>query len=342
MLRVAVVVHLVVAAWAGAVAAQPRADGAPEYVLVRRDQPLYVHPDRAAARARDPWARRFVTRLGPYWVMRWVGERDGWVELLTGEIPEAWNHCYETATGLREYELRVFVPREALVPVVVAPVRRELPGGGHVAVAAGVGLEPVGAAPAGGPGRYRAVLYGVTVELELDAASVGIRYRPAGRFDMPGNSSRLRAGARIAYAPGLSLRAERGSPGRRGDFDEPQFPWITVTEIAQGGDGPTATVRAYCVELRARVPPAAIERRDDPTIDAGVREARHSVREGARVMWADGTPAGTSRGATLERIPPAVNGRACIDQPLRAYWHASGPLPRGTTFRLCFDPADLR
>ncbi|MEM9493563.1 MAG: hypothetical protein AAGC55_30725, partial [Myxococcota bacterium] len=145
-----------------------------EYVLIRSGTSLYAAPDRAAfavpVGSRD---RRSMGDLGrSIHVLRFVAERGDWVEVAPAR---SGIHCYyrRPATQL---DMRWYVPRQAMLPVLVGEVAIEPGDGTSLKVAPGVWAEPRRR------GRYRVRTPYLSVDLALTADQVGVRYRDQPRY----------------------------------------------------------------------------------------------------------------------------------------------------------------
>ena len=157
----------------GALAPQPASGQSSAYVLVARSAFLYASPRTDAERARNPWAGRYDARLGPFWVLRVVGERDDWLEVATIPGFRAAEHCYGTVSALDGLDLRLFVRRADVAPVTASNVQRSFADGTAITLVGGVGLVQRGR------GRYEAAVPGGTIPIALEQSEIARRYEPS-------------------------------------------------------------------------------------------------------------------------------------------------------------------
>jgi len=319
------------------------AAAAQEYVLVERDAHLYARPDASSERVRDPWAREHVRRLGPFWVMRFAGERNGWVAIATVPAFRASEHCYETPRALAGLDVRLFVRSEDVAQVVARTVSRSYPGGGSVTLVSGAGLV------ARGRNRYDVALPGATLRIELPEGSAATRYRPEGQVEIgrsanallaPGAHFELGGGGRISTEPPSRTRSARRS--RVVDFTtedaeapEPPRAILALEVDPERRPRTRATLRTGCLEANGFV------RSRDLTTDRPARPVRDpsprgaTVRPGAALYWPDGTQAGRAADRVTLTGSVTPNGsRLCFDHAIRH--GARGP---DDTLTLCADRA---
>jgi len=310
----------------GVAMAQARGD---ELVLVRRDAFLYTAPSTRAERVRDPWGTRHRERLGPFFVMRFVAERDDFVEVATLPSFRAVDHCYPTVSGLDGLDLHLFVKRDALGLVVPRRVERDGDRGGGIVLAGGVGLTHRGGR------RYYAHVRGATIRVELDPGSVATRYRVTPRIPISrGARGLLAPGARVDFGRNLRLTAEAGRRRARGrgavDFSvaetrggardwEPPRVLLAVEPISERGRRVTAFVRNQCVEVRGTLARRDVTNERPPRGVSGFGPRRGTaLRSGTALYFPDGTAAGrASANATLEGTLHTEGARSCFDHPLR-------------------------
>lgn len=292
---------------------------------MKRSAFLYAAPDASAERARDPWSREHAVRLGPFWPMRYLGERDGFVQVATLPSTRRGDHCY--GTPLSGLDLRLYVRTEDIAPVVARRTTKSFPDGASVTLVPGVGLTPRGR------NQYDAHVPGATVRLTLEPDEVARRYRPGDAIEIGRMVNALLApGGRLDLARNVRLAAE--PPSRRArrsrvvDFTnddggssggEPSRATLAVEADATSGNRIRATVRTECLEatgyLRAR----------DLTTDRPARSVRdvgrrgQSLRPGAALYWPDGSPAGrASERAALEGDITPRGPHLCFAHPLRS------------------------
>ncbi len=320
------------------------------YALVRRAAFVYASPDASGEKARDPWAGRYTERIGPFFVMRFVGEHDGWVELATIPTFRATDHCYPTVRALDGMDLHLFVRRDDLAPVTASRVERTFDDGTALRLVSGVGLE------ARGPRRYDAFVRGATLRVELAPSEVATRYQPSERIALPRSAAGLLAGGiRVEFGRGGRLVTERASRPRAGaarrgvvdfsvddtrrSFDDGPARASLIVEGPLGRGRSVATVRNACVEVVGQIDARSVtNERPSRSIDAPGTHDGTSLRPGTALFWPDGSRAGhVVEGATLDGSPRIDGGRACFDHPLRA-----GGSGADETLTLCVDRDAVR
>jgi hypothetical protein len=316
-----------------------------EFVLVRRDAYLYAAPDRAAERARDPLAREYASRLGPGWPFRFVREHGEFVEVAPLGS-NASDHCYPSANGLLGLDVRLFVERRALVPVVRALVTRSFDDGSGFTLASGVALV------SRGRDRYDAEIGGATMRVELRADEVDWRY---GLSDAPGAldsiAGLLAPGDRLDFSGGTFVAEaadRRAAASRVIDFSAEETtasarsePARSAFAVAIEGQGSRvrATVQGRCAEVVGfmRSTDVTTERPPRPVSDLGSRRGT-PLRAGAVVYWPNGERAGTAApDAVLDGRGRSNGERTCFDQPLR---RSSGANDDGS-LTLCVDAGSI-
>jgi len=327
-----------------------------DYVLVRREAFLYARADAASERVRDPWGTRYQQRLGPFWVMRFVAENSGWVQVATLPVFRAAEHCYPTVSGLEGLDLRFYVRRADVAPVTARQVRQTFEDGTSLTIVAGVGVV------ARGRNHYDAMVRGATVRLDLGAADLAARYRPIGKIPVSRSSNALLApGARVDFGNGGRLTAEAGRRARGGGGGHVVSFSVADTRRSGGGgdDGPPraplaveqppttqrgrslAFVRNSCLELNGFVNSRdlTMDREGRPAVDLGSHHGT-SLNPGTMLYWPDGSRAGrVADNAALDGAPREQGPRVCFDHPLRG---AGSTSPRSRTpaddvLTLCVD-----
>ncbi|MEM9193070.1 MAG: hypothetical protein AAGF12_28100 [Myxococcota bacterium] len=313
------------------------ADGRGEsFVLVKRSAFFHAAPDPASERVRDSWASRYQARVGPYWVLRYEGERDGWVEVSTMGAFVPADHCYPTVAGLSGMEVRLHVRRRDLADVVTRSVETTFDDRSVLRLRPGAGGAPRGQS-------FRVELPGATVDGSVPTANLGYRYRVADPFALPERMMGLLApSATIRFSAG-SLTAER-APRRQAsaviDFSAPDDgsgePSRTVWAVGLAGEH--RVVQGACAEVVGALAEGDITRERPPRSRAFRERRGTTVRSGATLYWPDGQIAGRTVGsASLDGRPEAQGSKFCFAHPLR-------PESRGRpddTLRLCVDRSFL-
>lgn len=322
---------------------------AQEHVLVRRETFFHARPDASSERARDPWAGRHELRLGPFWAMSFVAERDGWIEVASMPGFRAGEHCYGTASGLAGLDVHLFVRASDVAPVTPRAVRRAFDDGSAVTLVAGVGLEPRGR------NRFDARVRGASLRVELAPDQVATRYgvtepiavsRESIALLAPGASVDLGRGGRIeTETADRAQRASRGvvtfdasETGRR-SADGPPRTQLAVQATTTTGGHIAATVRSSCLEATGWVRGRDLTTERPARAAADLGEHRGTtVRAGAALYWADGTRAGRAADvATLDGAPRPNGARTCFDHPLRADAGTAGRPADDDVLTLCVD-----
>ena len=320
----------------------PGLASAQEHVLVPRDAHLYAAPSEDAERVRDPWGREHGGALGRFMAMRFVAERDGWVEVATSSGGRASDHCYAPIAALEGIDVRFFVRERDVAEVVARTVTKTLPGGGSITLVAGVGLTPRGR------NQYDAHVPGATVRVSLDPSEVAQRYRPGDRIEIGRRVNALLAsGARVVLGRGSTLVVERAPRTRRArssvvDFtsdDAPEAagpPRATFAVETDGSAGARvrATVRTECLEAVGQVSSRDLTTDRPPRPASELRRTGSAVRPGAALYWPDGSRAGTAAGrlSLTGRVTPR-GPNLCFDHPLRPMARPSAD----DTLTLCVD-----
>jgi len=303
--------------------------GGAEFVLVRRDAFFYASPSTRAEKVRDPWGTRHRERLGPFFVMRYVGDRGDFVEVATLPSFRATDHCYPTVSGLEGLDLHLFVEAGAIAAVLPNRVERRTGGDNGIVLAGGVGITPRGGH------RYDAHVRGATLRVELDPTEVAMRYRVTSRISVSrGATGLLAPGARMDIGRELRLTAESGrrasergrgvvdfsvSETRGGSSDGPPRALLTVEPIRQRGNRMLAIVRNQCMEVRGTVARRDVTNERPPrgVTDFGNRHGT-ALRPGTALYFPDGSVAGRAAGdAALEGTVHSAGRRSCFDHPLR-------------------------
>lgn len=231
---------------------------------------------------------------------RRVRARGEWVEV---ETLASGRQCVPVLRTPRGMRLRFFVRASSVAPVLASSVSVSGPQGSlavepGVAVASGAELVHAG---------LRLTLASAPATAMDHLAPQTLRVEPSAERLAPGTRATLPEGARVEV-------------GR----DVPVY----VRTRRATGDGARVTVATPCVRFEAVVPEAAVlpameldmeDRGDEP---AG---ARWVVRAGARLRWADGSPAGRATAAArLTDEGRASGGARCFRVPLRTVGGAPG------------------
>jgi hypothetical protein len=314
------------------------------FVLVRRDALLHARPDPQSERVRDPWSRRFAARIGPFWVMQRVGEQGDWVEVATVPGFVAGQHCYDTIGALDALELRFFVRRDAIAPVIARRVERTFDDGTRITLVPGVGLVRRGA-------EYEAQLRGATVRVRLAPEDVSQSYTGSAHIAISrGSNAMLEPGAQIELGDDHRVETEEAGPraqrssrvsfsvreagDARAPAGEPPRAALAVEAPPDAGNRPRVTVRGDCFEALGFVRRAQLTMERPHRSVSQLRERRGTaIRPGAQISWPDGSPAGrATNDAVVEGSMRQDGARMCFDHPLRP---PSGRLRPDDTISLC-------
>ena len=288
----------------------------PAHALLREDAVLHIRPD-----ATSPWARITRNRIDvlarPHdvHVVKVLAVEADWILVETG----AATACHTAL--LSGLAVRLYVHRDALVPVTTREVVVTDPDGTGVHLAAGTPM--VGE---GGP-RVRVLRWIVAPPLTRDVHdAIGTVFQPSPALPDPQGDDDPFIGASVE----LEVFGDRVAPVR------PGRDVLSVRVLAEG-DPALIEVGDDCAGLRARV---AADQVQPPGVVGGFaggygfgrRRAQH-LRVGAELWWEDGTPAGRVIDSAEVAAPRAVGGRHCADVPLS--------LRRGVRdVTLCFRPED--
>jgi hypothetical protein len=245
---------------------------------------------------------------------RRVRARGEWVEVETLASARQCVPVLRTPRGLR---LRFFVRSTSVAPVLAEAMSASGPQG-SLAVEPGVAL------------REREIVH-AGLRLTLASAPGAAMDHPAPQTSrVAASAERLAPGTRAALPEGASVEVGRDVP-------------VYVRSRRATGEGARVTVATPCVRFEAVVPAEAVlpaleldvdERGDEP------EGARWVVREGARLRWADGSPAG--RAATAARLGDegrSGGGARCFRVPMRVMGGA--PNAAALETELCVDEADV-
>jgi hypothetical protein len=350
------------------------------YVLVEQTAALRLRPSAdAPALAQEPDdALQTGRRRIPF---RYVGEKDGWVELETlparggayhadesvlGGEGDLGTHCYEGAVlARRGLGVHLYVQRDDLETVTTRAVRVEFPDRTAVALAAGVVVEPLPAS-----GVHRVKMSHLEVELALPADSVGAGYvasplprAASGRGSYLTDGS-LAAGA-LAYGQG-KIVALTVPPANA--LSQREYPISAGQELDAGRR--LVTIQQPCIEITGIVDSRdAFSRGDAPLASLGAIGARTKIldvsraagdttrevaatpvlRAGASLYWSHGQPAGRAiEDVRLDQAPAAAGERHCqrFERDHRLHGLLLGlsapePKPPGEPLELCFAAADV-
>lgn len=234
---------------------------------------------------------------------RRVRARGEWVEVETLAGSRQCVPVLRTPRGMR---LRFFVRASSVGPVLASSMSASGPQG-SLAIEPGVAV------------REGAELVHAGLRLTLASAPTTAMDHPAPQtLRVPPSAERLAPGTRAVLPEGASVEVGRDVP-------------VYVRSRRATGDGARVTVATPCVRFEAVVPEGAVlpaleldmeDRGDEP---AG---ARWVVSAGARLRWADGSPAG--RAATATRLTDegrVSEGARCFRVPLRTVGGAPGVAP---------------
>lgn len=281
--------------------------------------------------------------------LRYVGEKDGWVEVETlparggvyhssdrvygpdGKPVDLGTHCYEGAVlAERGLGVHLYVQRADLETVTTRPVRVEFPDKTAVALAPGVAVEPLPTS-----GIHRVKISYLTVELALPADGIGVGYVASPLFrassDQPTHldAGQLAQGV-LAYQQGKIVAA---SAPPESLFAQREYP---ISSDQEGGAAHRlVTIQQPCIEITGIVDARHVASRedDDSGFAALVGSAALSADEGgeksagdtamnastepvlhagAPLYWNDGQSAGRAiEDVRLEPVPGTAGERYC-------------------------------
>jgi hypothetical protein len=312
-------------------------------VVLRPAAHLYDAPE-GTLRARSPQTLHASAKL--------LRATDDWLQIASSGAP---GRCTVGFDPIWNVELRLWVPRAELAPVVEHELELDFDDGTGITIAAGTPVE------LDGEGRPVAILSGATrLELASEPSwedAVGWRFESAlleeayARRILPEHTSPELAGQPLP--PELFDRIQ--APVIAGPKHPPPDPWPTPrllvqeTWEARGGEG--VVLAGACVRARAIVPRRA---RLDPRPEdlrwalvyiwepkpyepdlVSDHEERWRVKAGAQATWPDGAPAGSvDENWHVDFAPPGrvVDGRRCFPTAVRL---------QVTGADLCFEQADL-
>lgn len=301
------------------------------FVVVRRSAWLYSKPEEGAPRGRDVYHDRYAHELTPYFAFRLVEDLGEWVAVA----PLAYDveHCHETPGQLRGLDLKLYVRKPDVAPVVKEKVHVEYPDGTSFTLAAGLAVERPEA------GWVEVLSAGHQAKLQVPDDKLAGSYQTHTRLDASHGDEALiwrtvgRIGGRGRYqvqnGP-MSAPPKRRSP----HFDayiskaellkpRPQRQYV-VDKVGEGAET-RVTLKAKCTTYETMVPTAAIRPRDD--VHTGETTAAilsslaggRSVTKDTALFWPDGTRAGfTPRVLPIANLSPASGGRRCFTLPLRS------------------------
>lgn len=319
------------------------------YVLTKQTAALRVRPAADApmlAHERDDPEQTGRRRIP----LRYVGEKDGWVEVetlparggayhsdervyvgQTGKPLDLGTHCYEGAVlAERGLGVHLYVQRNELETVTTRPVRVEFPDRTAVALAPGVAVEPLAAG-----GVYRVKISYLAVELALPADSIGAGYVTSPLFPAESpqrtylTAEQLAQGA-LAYqqgkiveasAPSQNLFSQRDYPVSDSQEIDPEHRLVTIEQpcikITGIADARHVTSREKgglgFGSLGGSAEPARGNEMEKSAGSTGKNASRTpALRAGAQLSWSDGQSAGrTIEEVRLDSEPAAAGERQC-------------------------------
>ncbi len=318
------------------------------YVLLKQTAALRVRPAADApmlAQERDDPEQTGRRRIP----LRYVGEKDGWVEVETlparggayqsdervyagetGKPLDLGTHCYEGAVlAERGLGVHLYVQRNELETVTTRPVRVEFPDRTAVALASGVAVEPLPAS-----GVYRVKISYLAVELALPADSIDAGYVTSPLFPAkPLERTYLTAGQLaqgvLAYQQGKIVEASAPSQNL---FSQRDYPVSDSQEIDP--EHRLVTIEQPCIKITGIADARHVTRRQGGlgfgslgggggsgnSIDIGTsagstgKDAARTpaLRAGAQLFWSDGQSAGRAiEEVHLDSEPAAAGERQC-------------------------------
>lgn len=274
----------------------PTAPALAGYALVTQGAWLRSAPDDAAVGARGE-VLEGDANLEHVWVVRVIEEAGGWVQVenLPGE--DAGPHCYDTMPGLRAVRLRMYARVADLVPTTTRALAMTYADGSSVELSAGVAVAPIGA-------KFRIGVDDTYPVLTLDPAAIARSYpAPSARLDADVDDAQLTA---MPLGPFLVDGTEVTVPE-----------WVSALVQDTGTGQPYVTVRMACSAYAGFVEPSG----EDLVGGFGYGMSKTTpsklpaIREGAKLTWPDGTPAGATTQQLQVDWPSARAG--CFRLPLR-------------------------
>ncbi len=253
---------------------------------------------------------RFTTRTGrtPVRIVTEAGDR---VEFRTlGGRDEL--HC--DAAGhddeLRDYELRAFVRKRDLVPVLPKSYSVGYADGTGVTVSAGSVVRPVAA-------NEWVVDRGVELPVELELDDVALSYARVKPQTTRGHDTGW-----IAESATVRLDGHRLAQGS-------ELAGFALVSRNDSNTGALVQLTNRCVSMRVLVPPDAVRAGGGGGMGTIGNRSQHTwtIRADAKAYWQDGHEAGrTVRARTTTDRPLIADGRMCFT--VRA-------------FTICHDPGDV-
>lgn len=290
-----------------------------EYVVVPGDAWLHTRPDKTGDKARIMAPGQRAESLKLAYVARWVGERDGWIEIAPVSSSLHSEHCAGFANGLDAMELRFFVRKTDLLEVTTKVASHTYPDGTSIRMAAGIPLYR------GKAGRYHFDVHGIRGETELPKDSIGDRYRP----------ERLQVRGEYRMALARKVRPRLGGTALTLDAD------MRLSEV-EGDRAKRVLLMSECREVWALVPAGELEQaKERKNLGSGVlgvlgaADQNRHVRQGAPVYDRKGNRIGSTwHSVSLRPTAGAAGKRVCEDRPLK---QGSGY----GMLKLCYDNADI-
>ncbi|MBN2498944.1 MAG: AgmX/PglI C-terminal domain-containing protein [Deltaproteobacteria bacterium] len=302
-----------------------------EHVLVWKNAWLHAAPKDSApsfrelgfadrARADHPEELRVFLLLGV---------KGAWAEIETVRDREL-AHCQETLFDLADYRLRLFVRTRDLAPVLAAPVELRYEDGTALRLKPGIPAllqYPEADSP------HRLAHDGLRFAVRLPPGSVGQSYRPAGRFAYRCEDRLRTVESRLRFDGSNQVESGRIR--------------LCVEDVKPERTGVALTLHTPCAEMRLRADPPPPKTSLFTLRGAGGISREGSgpwleLARGSRVLWPDGSQAGTVR-ETIWLRPDRIEAgeRPCVTKTLLASRRDAEHPDRGS-LKLCFRPQDLK
>ncbi len=288
-----------------------RARPSQRFVVVSSGATLHARPDDASPSVTVPTSATF----------RRVRARGDWVEVETVADPS--RQCAAALSPPAGMRVRLYVRASSLAQVLARPLRLSGPEGSLV-------VQPGVEAREGSRRTAPVELVHAGIHLTLVLVPAIGRDHPAPAAERSiTRAERLAPGTRATLPDGVALEVLRDTN-------------VYVRARRSTVEGTRVTLATPCIAAEAEVPERAVL----PVMELDVDEAeapsstRWTLRRGARLRWADGSPAGHAAG--LVRIADEgreSSGSRCFHVPMRVVGAAATAVVPDV--ELCADAVDV-